>query len=140
MRRDESSGHDRADAEEGTVAEGCDNTAEHHDLVARCEGGEDIADDEEDHEADERRLAVELGHRHSQQYRSDRDGEGIAGDEIACDGLGDTEVSGYLGQQPHDDELRESDSEPADGECEQCEWHGVSPFAPRKRSASARVQ
>lgn len=107
------------------MAERGDDSTDHHHVVARGESGEDIADDEQNHEHDECDLAVDAGQSHSDEDGADGDSEGISRDQIAGDGLGDPEIGGHLGQQSHDDELRESDSEPADGESEKCEWHGV---------------
>ena len=60
--------------------------------------------------------------------RPDHDGERVAGDEPAGRGLADAEVGGHLGQQAHDDELGESDAEPAEGEGYQANRHGGAPL------------
>ena len=57
----------------------------------------------------------------------DHDGERVAGDEPAGGGLADLEVCGHFGQQAHDDELGESDPEPAEGEGYQANRHGGAP-------------
>ena len=61
------------------------------------------------------------------KQRPDDDGEGVAGDQPAGGGLGDAEICGHFGQQAHDDELGESDSEPAEGEGYQANRHGNAP-------------
>ena len=100
-----------------------DPAGEHH-RVGAGEGGEQVADDEEHHQAEQHLLARQPGDGGGEADRADRDAERVARDQPAGGGLGHREVGGDLGQQPGDDELGQADAEPADGEGEQSGFHG----------------
>jgi hypothetical protein len=123
---DQLRGDDRADAEEGAVTQGRDDAAGHHHPVRRGDGGDQVAEDEQHHQAEQRGLARDPGEGEGQADGADRDAECVAGDEVAGGGLGDGEVVRDLGQQAHDHELGEADPEAADGEGEECDRHGSS--------------
>ncbi len=116
MGRNHVGGHDGADTEEGSVAERRDDTSQQHGGEVRGERRERVPDDEEDHQSGEDRFARESGDGSGQDQCADHDAECVAGDEPARSGLADCEVGGDLGQEAHDDELGQSDAEPAESE------------------------
>ncbi len=121
-------GHHRADAEEGAMGQGGNNAADHHHAVVGGEGGDQVAGDEQDHQDGQDGLAFEAGHGAVSSRAPTTTAEGVAGDQPAGGGLADPEVGGDLGQQAHDDELGESDAEPAEGEGYQADGHGSAPL------------
>ena len=104
-----------------------DDAADHHQPVVGRDGGDQVAGDEQHHQHGQHGLALEARHGGGQEQGPDDDGERVAGDQPARRGLADLEVRGHFGQQAHDDELGESDPEPAEGECYQANRHGGAP-------------
>lgn len=124
---------DRADAEERSVAEGRDDTPGHHHGIRRADRGEEVADDEEHHEAEEHVLAGQASRGKGEADAADGDAQRVAGDEPPGSGLGDLEVSRDLGEEPCDDELGEADAEAADGKGEQAEGKAAAGRSRRRR-------
>ena len=116
-------GDNRADAEERAVAQRRDDAPEHDQLVAGAGGREQVADDEQHHQEQQGLLAVVPAKHCREDDGADGDGEGVPGDEVARNGLGDPEIGGNLGQQAHDDELGQADAKAAKGEGIKSNWH-----------------
>jgi hypothetical protein len=122
---------DRADAEEGTVAQGRDDPAGHHHRVGGGQRTDGVADDEQHEQSEQHPFARQPGGRGGQPERTDDHRQGVAGDEPARCRLADPEVGRDLGQQAHDGELGQADPEAAEREGDEsrrhraplsCEW------------------
>ncbi|BAS12932.1 conserved hypothetical protein [Arthrobacter sp. Hiyo8] len=110
------------------MAEGGDNAPYQHGRVAVRDGGEEVAGDEQDEEPDEHRLAGQAGDGRRHKKGADNNAERIAGDEPPCGRFADSEVSGNLGQEAHDDKLGQANAESAQGKDDQPCGHVVAPL------------
>ncbi|GGS53146.1 hypothetical protein GCM10010253_29550 [Streptomyces badius] len=124
LRGDQVGSDHRADAEKGTVREGSDHTAGEHDAEDRGERGHHIAHDEQPHEQHQHALTGDTGAQQRHQRGSEDHTERVAGHQEARSRDRDLEITGDLGEQPHDHELGRSDPECPDGESEERQRHG----------------
>jgi hypothetical protein len=119
----------RADAEEGAVAERGQHPRGEQGVVARRDGGEGVAGDEQAEQEDQRALARHRGGEHRQDRRAHRHAQRVAADQQAGGGNAHLQVRRHFRQQAHDDELGGADAEGGQRQREQGkgEFHRGSP-------------
>jgi hypothetical protein len=127
LRRDQTAGDQGADAEERAVAQRRDDPPQQHHRIARRESGQQVADDEQRHQADQDRLAGQPRRRRGQRDRADRDTHGVPGDQPSRGRLGHRETRRHLRQQPGDQELGQTCAEPAECQRDQSTRHPSLP-------------
>ena len=108
------------------MAQRGDDPPGEHELVAAGEGRHEVAGDEQDQQPQQGVLAVHPPEAGGEDDATDGHGERVSGDEVAGDGLGDSEVGGDLREKAHDDELGQSDAEAPEGEREERDGHDDS--------------
>ena len=114
LRRDQGGGHERGDAEIGPVRQAGEEAQEHEGFEGRRHGADHIADREDRHQQEEKRLARELRRQHGDDRSADHDAERIGADGVSGLGRRDVEFLGEVRQQAHDRELAGADAEAAD--------------------------
>ena len=82
------------------MAAGGDQPRPQQQLVVRREGAEQLADGEDRHHAEDRRLQRDARHQEAEQRAADRDARGIAGDQQARGGDAHAEVRRDREQDP----------------------------------------
>ena len=78
------------------MAQRGDDPPGEHELVAAGEGRHEVAGDEQDQQPQQGVLAVHPPEAGGEDDATDGHGERVSGDEVAGDGLGDSEVGGDL--------------------------------------------
>lgn len=121
--RDQAGGDDGADTEEGAVRQAAEEAGGEQPVLVGGEGGERVARDEEDHEADQDLAAGQAGGGRGEQRGADHHAERVRRDQVAGGGEGYVEVVRDVGQQAHHHELGGADAEGAHGEGEQGQGH-----------------
>jgi hypothetical protein len=101
---------------------GDDARAEQH-RVVRCDGAEQVADDEDADHAEQRALARDRHDERRDHRGADDDAEGVARDEQTGTRDRDAEVARDVGQEPHDHELGGADAERRGGQRDDGEGH-----------------
>lgn len=118
--------NDRADAEEGAVAEGGEDArGRQHPIIGR-DGAEEIADDEQGRQPDQHWLARQMRGGQRDHRRAEDDAQCIAGDQKASRRDRNAEIGGDLRQQAHDDEFGGADAEGRNGKRKDRQGHGAS--------------
>jgi len=104
-------------------------------FIARRQPGDEVADGEQGHQAEQQLLARQLAGQGGQQRRTDGDAECVETHQQAGRGQADAEVGGDGRDQADDDELGRPDGEGADRQGEQGKRHGG--IRSRKRTGAS---
>ena len=94
-------------------------------LVARRLPGQQVAEREERHQAEQQGLARHLAGERGQHRRADGDAQCIEADQQPGGGQPDPKVGRDGGDQADDHEFGRPDGEGAQGERPKCEWHAI---------------
>ncbi|VVN75124.1 hypothetical protein PS685_05256 [Pseudomonas fluorescens] len=105
------------------MAQRSDHARGHQRGVVRGQGAEDVAQDEHQRHAQQRRFARHIGGADREDRCAEHHAQGIAGDQQAGVGNAHGKVPGDIGQQAHDDEFSGADAERGNSEGKQGEWH-----------------
>ena len=93
-------------------------------VIARRERAGGVAEREDRHQHQERRLPRHAPRREGEDRRADEDAERVARDQESGGRHRDMHVRGDLQQQPHDDEFGRADAEGTGGQGENGDGHG----------------
>ncbi len=108
------------------MREGRQHACDEQRLISRAKRRHGIADDEERHQAEQQRLALDAAGERGQDRRAEGDAKRIDADDETGERQGDVEVVGDCRQQTDDDEFRGSDRIGRDRQCKKSKWHEMT--------------